>query len=110
MHRERYLAQQKLLQTARLTGLPLSPTANTASGGRTLASCGSWSVSSSSSLGGGGGALASCGSVAGRPQTVPVSPSRLGMRRSADSLPLPADASTSGKFAMLLQQFHVGLP
>lgn len=110
VHRERYLAQQKLLQTARLSGLPLSPTANMASGGRTLISCGNWNDSSSGSLDGGGGTLVSCGSVAGRPQTVPVSPSRLGMRRSVDSLPLAADASTSGKFVMLLEQFDEGLP
>lgn len=81
-----------------------------ASGRRVLASCGSWSVSSSGSHVGSGGTLVSCGSVAGRPQTVPVSPSRLGMRRSADSLPVAAGASTSGEFVRLLAYFDVGLP
>ena len=104
--REKYLAQQKLLQTARLTGLPLSPTANMASSGRTLTRGGSWNVSSSnssSSLVGSGSALVSCGTVEGRRSpTVPKSPSRLGMRCSADSVPSATAASTSGKFAMLL--------
>ena len=80
-----------------------------ASGGRTLASCGSWNVSSSSSLVGSGSTLASCGSVEGRPQTVPKSPSRLGVRRSADSLPSAAAVSTSGKIVMLLDNPDVGL-
>ena len=39
--------------------------------------------------------------------TVPKSPSRLGMRRSADSLPSAAAATTSGKFVMLLGSFDV---
>ena len=106
-HREEYLMQQKLSQTARLTGLPLPPTARTTSGGRPLTSCGSLNASRTRRMVSSPGTQPSCGdSVASRPQTVPRSLSRLGMRRSADSLSTAAAAaaaatSTSGKCLML---------
>ncbi|KAL3156185.1 Tubulin polyglutamylase ttll5 [Trebouxia sp. C0010 RCD-2024] len=62
--REEYLMQQKLIQTARLTGLPLTLTANPSSGGRPLASCGSLSVSSTRRLVSSGGTRPSCGDSA----------------------------------------------
>lgn len=86
--------QQKLLQTARLTGLALSPTANPSGCG--IASCGSLNVSSNRGLVSSGSARSSCGGTgAGRPQTVPRSLSRLGMRRSADSPPTAAAAAAA---------------
>ena len=102
--------QHKLSQTARLTGLPLPPTADTTSGGRPLTSCGSLNASSTRRLVRSGGTRPSYGdSVASRPQTVPRSLSRLGMRRSADSVSTAAAAaaaadaatSTSGKCLVL---------
>jgi len=93
--RDEYIAQQKLEQTARLTGLPVSPATSLAGGGRTLSSSGHTLVSCVSTL-------SSCGSLVGssRPQTVATSQSQLGMRRSTDWLPATAAASASGKHVL----------
>ncbi len=95
--RDEYVAQQKLEQTARLTGLPVSRSTSLAGRGRTLSSSGRTLVSCSSTL-------SSCGSLVGsRPQTVATSQSQLGMRRSADWLPATAAAaSSSGKHSSIL--------
>ena len=100
--RDEYIAQQKLEQTARLTGLPVSWSTSLGSG-RTLSSSGRTLVSC-------GRTLSSCGNLVGssRPQTVATSQSQLGMRRSADWLPatVPAVASASGKHSSI---FWAGL-
>ena len=94
--RDEYVAQQKLEQTARLTGL-VSRSTSLAGRGRSLSSSGCTLVSCSSPL-------SSCGSLVGsRPQTVATSRSQLGMRRSADWLPATAAAaSSSGKHSSIL--------
>ncbi len=92
-YRDEYIAQQKLEQTARLTGLPVSRSTSLAGSGRTMSSSGRALVSC-------GSTLSSCGSLVGsRPQTVATSQAQLGMRRSADWLPATAAAaaSASGK-------------
>ena len=93
-YRNGYIAQQKVEQTARLTGLPVSLATSLAGSGRALSSSGRTLVSC-------GSTLSSCASVVGssRPQTVATSQSQLGMRRSADWMPIAAGAvaSVSGK-------------
>ncbi len=106
--RDEYIAQQKLEQTARLTGLPVSRSTSLAGSGRTLSSSGRTLVSC-------GSTLSSCGSlVSSRPQTVAASQSQLGMRRSADWLPATvaaaaaaAAASASGKHSSMSGQDFV---
>jgi len=103
--RDEYVAQQKLEQTARLTGLPVSRSTSLAGSGRILSSSGRTLVSCGSTLSNCGSTLSNCGSLVGssRPQTVATSQSQLGMRRSADWLPATAAAaSSSGKHSSIL--------
>ncbi|KAL0029059.1 hypothetical protein WJX77_003291 [Trebouxia sp. C0004] len=88
--RGEYKAQQKLEQTARLTGLPVPRSTCHAGSGRTLSSSGRTLVSC-------GSTLSSCGSLVGssRLETVAPSQSQLGMRRSADWLPATAASAAA---------------